>query len=139
MDFSSAGRAHLSCRSAKILTDNLMLEYFQCVYTRATAATTISLFMNEVYVGIWCYFNFFFIQLNSNHRNIEKKNERHKRCLNEENDEYFKLWLICYLFSGGETKLGESIISFTNLNESFFNKAPFSFISNRHRICQQVC
>lgn len=73
----------------------------------------------------------------SKHR--EKEWETHKRCLDEENDEYFKLWLICYLFSGGETKLGESIISFTNSNESFFNKAPFSFISNRHRICQQVC
>lgn len=32
MDFSAAGRAHLSCRSAKILTNNLMLEYFKCIH-----------------------------------------------------------------------------------------------------------
>lgn len=94
--------------------------------------------MNEYLSVAWAL-----IQLQaSKYREKATKNEREKsQYLDKENDECFQSgWLICYLFiffSEGHAKLSKSI-SFTNLNKSFFNKAPFSFHLNRHHICQQV-
>lgn len=130
----TAGRAHLSCRSfCKNLLQiisylNIYFKHVYCIHNRNN--NTI-LWMRH---GIWCYFNFFFIYLllelgfNSKLRNAAKgKREEPKSQQRKWRMPPKRLVNLLFVFLGGHAKLSKSI-SFTNLNKSFFNKAPFRSI-----------
>lgn len=122
----------------KSFTNNLILEYISSRHTQHQQQRHRHIIMNEVWNLV--LFQFLCLSFDST-QSFERKREKEEPIsLYKENDECLQSgWLICYLFFflDGHAKRSKSI-SFTNLNKSFFNKAPFSFHLNRHHICQQV-
>lgn len=142
-------------RSAKIFNKQFdTWIYFKCVFLSVccvytTPTTSSAYFVNEVWNLVpfqflfhlsdtWILIQSKASKYRENERGAEtethweRKRERKNRYVGKENDKHFKCGrlLICYLFSEGRWQTRNMANrSFTNLNNSFFNQAPFSFIS----------